>query len=500
MSGRTIVPIAAYSVDDNVIESDDLFNIALGATLVLLGGDALTDDAVEGLGRVSVRGPTTIDDGLALTGSTLFVDMISVSQDGGDLLLGQSASDAVTARNMADAVWALADGASIKGAGSSQFVNLGLLEQTGDAGPSTIDANFYDRGGTIQVDGTLEFASPGLVNRFIHDTFSGPGLLELGQGTGVDAQAVLVGSTLSTASVFLVNARIVDNVTVSSATVSIGYVNLSAGSDLILTNSDAQIEGASPELIGKGTVSLMGDDTVETSGIFSLVGDVTFDNFGYLKFASNLTGESNLVSSEIDAISWSGDQITIENGVGATWNEQGDFGVIVGEGSGAATFHNDGTFIAGTTNSTFFAISVVNNGLVTGGSSLAFDDALTGTGTVEIGDADVATNAPVVSTQTFEFSAAPSGAFDPTLRLLDVAEFSGLVTGYDQGGATNDQIVVKTTQWAFQDFVANSGGTGGSLMFSNGAAETAVNLSGAYDPTGFHATTSGFLTTITYTG
>jgi hypothetical protein len=37
-------------------------------------------------------------------------------------------------------------------------------------------------------------------------------------------------------------------------------------------------------------------------------------------------------------------------------------------------------------------------------------------------------------------------------------------------------------------------------MFTSGSAETAVNLTGSYDPLGFHAAVSGSTTTITYTG
>ena len=37
-------------------------------------------------------------------------------------------------------------------------------------------------------------------------------------------------------------------------------------------------------------------------------------------------------------------------------------------------------------------------------------------------------------------------------------------------------------------------------MFTNGSAETAVTLTGSYDPTGFVGVVSGNQTTITYTG
>jgi hypothetical protein len=121
-------------------------------------------------------------------------------------------------------------------------------------------------------------------------------------------------------------------------------------------------------------------------------------------------------------------------------------------------------------------------------------------GTVEIGYDNVTANAVVGSGQTLLFVPDPNVPAYPTLTLNDVQQFSGLVTGFDQNGATDDQLVVNTATWTNQDFVANGGGTGGSLMFTNGSAETAVNLSGSYDPSGFQAAVSGNQTTIKYIG
>jgi hypothetical protein len=132
-------------------------------------------------------------------------------------------------------------------------------------------------------------------------------------------------------------------------------------------------------------------------------------------------------------------------------------------------------------------------------SGISFDDAVTGMGTIEISHHRVTADALVGSGQTFEFNSTISGPIDSTLSLNDVQQFSGLITGFDQNGDTDDQLVVNTATWHYQDFVPNSGGTGGSLMFTNGSAETAVNLSGSYGPTGFQAVVSGNQTTITYT-
>jgi hypothetical protein len=488
MSGRTTINIAGYTVDDNVSLSDDLFNISAGATLALLGFDALNDDAVSGSGRVSVEGSTTSDDSLLLSGATLFANLDALTQNGATVDLGQSSSDTVLARNVAGATWTLDNGAGITGAGSSEFVNFGLLEVTDS--DSTVDANFYDRGGTIEVNGSLDFASPGDVNRFVNDKIEGAGTLE------VDDLGVLDGSSVSTLYTNLADARIVGSVHVSSQFVDVGYLNLVAGSVLTLTNSAAEFNFAG-EIAGGGTIAIRGDDSGAVG--LSLVGDVTFANYG------NVTFED----TELSAKPWAGDTVTIENEAGATWTESGygQSSFSLSSGPGNAVFVNNGTFVEEAAGGANFDMAVVNNGVIEAGTPSQPDyyepgnvyfvlSSVTGTGTIDIG-ADQVAVASVGSGQTLNFDASLAGAETPALYISEPSDFAGTVSGFDLG-ATNDQFVVNTATWTYQDFVPNSGNTGGSLMLSNGSAETAINLTGAYTAADFHAAVAGSLTTITY--
>ena len=494
MSGRTTINIAGFTVDDNVSLSDDLFNISAGATLALLSFDALNDDAVSGSGRVSIAGPTTLDDRLLLSGATLFANSSLLAQNGATVDLGQSSDDAVLARNIVRSAWTLDNGARITGAGSSEFVNFGLLDLTDS--DSTVDANFYDRGGTIEVDdGTLDFASPGDVNRFVNDKIEGTGTFE------VNDLGVLFGSSISTLDADLEGARIIGNVHVSSQNVYIGDVNLRVGSVLTLTNSAAGVNLV--EIVGGGTIILRGDDSVGAQS--SLVGAVTFENYGNTTFTNT--------NIEFDARSWADDTVTIENETGATWTDNGGFfssSHFTSSGAGNAVFVNDGTFIEETQLGATFDMAVVNNGLMEAGTpsqlpNIAFQTtsfvltSVTGTGTIDIGFDPVTVNS-VGSGQTLNFDASLTGTQTPILDINDIAGFAGTVTGFDQGGVTNDQMVANTATWQFQDFVANSGGTGGALMFSNGSAETAINLTGSYNPLGFRSAVSGSTTTIAYAG
>jgi hypothetical protein len=500
---RTTVNITGYTVDDNVNSSDDLFNLAMGSIFALLGADVLSDDAIGGPGVVRVRGTATIDDSLLLSGAALFVDVNGVTQNDAVVDLGLSAEDAVTARNLGGATWTLLNGAGITSAGASEFVNRGLLHEA--AGDSTIDANFYDRGGEIEIDGTLNFASPGDVDRFVDDTIAGTGAFV------VDDFAVLAGSTVSTSTTDLWNARIVGEVTISSPNVGIyNIVNLAAGSDLTLTNATANLNAfdiSSNEIIGAGTIDLEGNDNVYSYENFNLIGAVTFVNSGDSTFDGSIA--RTVTGFELYANSWAGDQIVVENGAGATWVEQGSNGFFVNLGGGMASFDNYGVFIDQTYLGARFDMSVVNDGVFEGpasksppgiGAGLEFDDSVTGTGTIEIGVDNVTAYALIGGGQTLEFVPVQMAGASPTLTLDDVQQFSGLVAGFDQGGVTNDQLLLNTSTWTYQDFVANAGGTGGSLEFSDGAAETAVNLTGSYTPSGFHAAVNGATTTITYSG
>jgi len=303
-------------------------------------------------------------------------------------------------------------------------------------------------------------------------------------------------------------ARIVGDVTVSSNKVTASNLSLAAGAVLSFTNSAASLTLV--DISGLGEIDIRGDDSVNTpfeSGGIQLIGGVTFDNFGDTTFHGGQVSLATFATL-FETTAWAGDQITIENHAGATWNAESDF-AFFGNSSGTnATFYNDGIFLDSTivAGEVDFAMDVVNDDLMEGATSsgrvdsagFTFEDSLTGTGTIDMGHDQVTADGLVGSGQTLEFTSPASSPPTHTLTLNDVQEFSGLITGFDQSGVTNDQLIVNTATWHYQDFVANSGG--GSLMFTNGSAETAVNLTGSYDPTGFVGVVSGNQTTITYSG
>jgi hypothetical protein len=252
MSGRTSINIADNTVYRNVDESDDQFNFLTNATLLLLGYDALNDDALTGAGQLRLRGEVTID-GLSLDDETLvnaaFAVQTGVNSE--QVQIGQLAS--ATIRNVVGATWDLVGDASITGAGSGQFVNLGLLEMTTAnhvVDDAVIGVDFYDRGGTVDVqDGDLDFT--GAVERFVNGAITGGG------GVAAD-DIVLDGTSVSVTDASFNTARIIGDVTVSSASFHCLDLSLSAGGTLALSNSSAALTNVA----GAGELAFIGTNSV----------------------------------------------------------------------------------------------------------------------------------------------------------------------------------------------------------------------------------------------
>src|ERR1700677_1625185 len=116
MPGRTAINITVFTVYDNVDQTDDQFNVYANASLILRGVDSLYDDAITMDGLVRVSGQTTIDDGLTLADAATFANADMVTQNGGDLTIGETYSDAATVRNIAGAIWNLDGNTQITGA------------------------------------------------------------------------------------------------------------------------------------------------------------------------------------------------------------------------------------------------------------------------------------------------------------------------------------------------------------------------------------------------
>ncbi len=481
------VEITSYTVyPDNIDADDAIFDIAPLSRLLLLGDDVLGDDAIASKGRLLSRGSLEIDDGLTLRDTANFVNAGNVTQNGGVLDLGVSSDDLVAVRNVPGGTWTMAEGAGMMGESASRFVNLGRLDVGAD---STIAAKFHNRG-TLDIEGKLTFQTdaPRLF-----------GAIE-GAGTLNADHALLDGASVSCADLFITRARLLGDVSISSTDVQFnGAYFADATLQIAGDNTYFQMQVA----LGRGQIETSG--SVSQHGVSLYLEDETgLANSGAFTAAGGVYGLIDQVSADYFGLLG---QCFIRNLAGASWTDsassttyQADAGAYFDNAGalledGAGTFDvavvNDGTMHVGQ------SYVVYRDGPTTINPSLTFDQAITGAGTIEVDPGAITVAAPVDSSQTFAFAAAAAGA-QPTLTLNDVQDFAATISGFALNGAADDALVVDTTSWTYQDFVPNSSGTGGALMFSNGGAETAVHLTGGYDAAGFHAAISGAQTTITY--
>ncbi len=304
------------------------------------------------------------------------------------------------------------------------------------------------------------------------------------------------GSTVSAAGVDLQNARIVGNVTISPEFFTSNYLNLGAGSVLTFSNSWEELFFGD-EIIGAGTIELHAPSPY---GLLALpkfiVGDVDF----IIK-----DGAVSTYAVSITAEPWADGTVIIENDGGWTDGNgsYGGFSLSASGSAGASLFLNDGTFTERSPGA-IFDLPVENNGTMVVGiwspaitptpSSFDFGDAVTGSGTIDVGWGSVTFAGSVASGQTVDFNGGIP-QYSPTLIINDLAGFAGTVANFAHDGALTDQIEVGAA-WSYQDFVPNGDNSGGSLMFTNGSAEAAVNLTGTYIAADFHASGN----TITYSG
>jgi hypothetical protein len=480
---RRAINITSSTIYKNVEDDDVQFNISPGAELILRGYDVFTDDAIIG-GLTRVSGVAlVIDDSLTIGDDTIFANASTVVQNTGYLYLDETA----TVRNLAGATWELDDGTAIETGDNfqGQFINSGLLLQP--FGTGFVDPTFVDRGGTIQIEGYLEFDNftQSTTDRFVDDTITGSGELETGD-------VVFNNSNISVATAQL-NGRFLGDVVVSSTTVN-AEGNFAPDAVLDLTNSTANVTLGS--LLG-GEVNIKGNDSVSLS-FAVLTGYTTLNNYGSTVFS----GTSSVFTNP-----WVDDTITIENEANSTWTDIGSESSFQQDTAayGSSIFVNDGIFVENTANGVAFDFNVINDDLMEGGSDLVagsgklsglyFAAGLSGVGVVDVGAANVDVAGSVGSGQTFDFLPVSAASALPTLTITNLLGFSGLVSGFDQNAGDRIEL---TAAWQLEGFTPNSGGTGGSLMFSNGSVDASIDLSGSFDPTGFHSTTNLGKTIVTY--
>jgi hypothetical protein len=465
---------------DDFVADDVLFNLFSEAMLVLVGADVLNGDTLAMSGQLRALGPVEIDNGLTLENAVTFVNASELTQNGGEALIGASSSDTVSIRNLPGATWDIEANASLVGAASAKFVNFGDFEQTGNQETNVIDVAFYDFG-RIEAAGTLQFKG----QTRLFGVVDGPGAVDVGD-------VALIGAKIGVATFDVSGTADVYGRVVCASDATFGEIVLHDGR-LVLSGEaswGSESLGKSSDITGAGALIVTGS---AAAGSFEMSGDISLINAGAITI-----GQQGDTGNVVTAGAAGPGNIVIRNLPGATWTDLGLREEFLPH-SGSAEFVNLGTFVDSTRLYTGFSIPVVNYGLMEVaapplGGALIFDAPITGQGTIDIGGTYVFTNHVVGAGQTFVFNAPPPGGVDASLDIDDMLQFYGQISEF----GVQDKIQVNTGAWAFKDFEPNAGGTGGLLVFTDGAAEKDIRMLGQYDPARFETSVTNVVTAITY--
>lgn len=466
-----VLAISQYTVLDGLQASYVDFDIAAATRLVLTGAGAFNNVTAKISGQIRNVGLLTIDS-LTLSGTGAFVNAGYVDDKLG-VQLGALASDILAIRNLPGAVWTLGTNSALQGSAFSWFNNLGRL-QVFQGAVAAISVTLIQRG-VLAVDGY--FGATGATRLFGAVT---------GAGSARFAKVDLINADLSIATWGADSARVIGHVVTSSAVLDVTQFTLVDGGVLNVSGYGAVL-AEDATFAGHGKLSITGSAVVSD---LTLTSGVSLDNSGSVSIAGG---------SVVAKLDGHGD-VAIRNLAGASWTDGVGGAYFDTQGSGgSATFYNSGDYTSAFQSGTDFNLAVVNDGIFRETSAkgdygkIVFERALSGHGAVEVGYGEVKVNAAVGAGQTFDFSTADAPAL---LRINDVQEFAGAISGFGRAGLFDNQIVVDTTKWACETYVAGVGG--GSLMFTDGAHEIALRFVGDYKIDKFHLAVMNNMSTITY--
>jgi hypothetical protein len=192
--------VAALSISGSgtrVILDTDLFyakafSLGAGATLdlngsylALTGASDFAGGTVDGTSKLYTRAASDVS-GLTVGGAAEWVNSSVVTQQGGDVTIGDSTSASALLSNTAAGVYDIADDSGIgRGTSSGSFIlNAGEFEKTGGTGTSVIAPNVYNAGVILAGSGVLDVAG----------SLTGTGKDEVGAGATLELGGRVNGS------------------------------------------------------------------------------------------------------------------------------------------------------------------------------------------------------------------------------------------------------------------------------------------------------------------
>jgi hypothetical protein len=158
-------------------------SIAAGALVQLTGPASFTRDTIDGAGRLTTKGTTTVSQS-ALGGTAQWYNSGTLSLTGGTLTVGDNAGNKAAFVNQATGIFDLAGNVNIGiGTGASIFTNQGQLAKTVGS-LSTIGIGVANSGTVEAASGTLD----------LQKAVTGTGTLKIDAGKVLQADATVAGT------------------------------------------------------------------------------------------------------------------------------------------------------------------------------------------------------------------------------------------------------------------------------------------------------------------
>lgn len=388
-------PTATVITLDTGLVSTGTISVAGGTTLAIAGGGTLSG-TLTGAGILDFGATApTIAGALTLGGGTLAASTLAITA--GTTLSGTGTINAAIANagTVTATTGTLALTGALSGTGAYTAATGAVLALGADG---ALPANVTGAG-TLAIQGAATLAG------------------KLGiASTRVEPLGTLTGAGTVKGLNNLGTVHATGNLTVAGALAGDGLITADAGATITLAKGGAY----------DGPISM--DGTLAVKGALTLFGDA------YLS-AHALVLNANLTSAV--SLSVAADQSITLAGAKPVTLSTGKYGILTNSGtitSSAATGSIAGSFVnlgqVGITAGTLsFARGVTNTGTILADGGASFAAALTGAGTVQIGDTQtVRALSSVAAGQTFDF-----GLGDATLALTRAAAFAGTIADFGHG-------------------------------------------------------------------
>ena len=456
-------------------EADDATLQLGGHTLTIAGAAQLTGAPEIFHGMLVTKGVTNLNGNVLVGGGVTWNDLGSVT-DIHNFQIGDSSGLAATVTIAASDLFNVAAGGVTinTGVGSDTIANAGTLEMTGGGSTSHVEVAVKNAGtitslnGTLEIDGavtnsSLITATGGAVA--IYGAVANSGSVTASSGSAVD---LFGGGTLD-------------------GTIGGGGGSVVLGGTFVVAAGQTETvtfaSGASFAATGTRTAYLSG------AGTFVTKGTVGIGNNGgpALQLENGVLWRSNGIVNDDGDINFgvtSGDSVTLDNNLGATFNVSAEGGIFENNGT-TANLENAGTFVksAGTGVSDI-RIAFANTGTIKANSgTLEFDGGGTLGGTIGGGAGEVVLDGTfgvaTGATETVAFGAgvsfAAAGTGTAYLSGAGTIATSGTVAIGNNSGAA--LWLANEVIWRNNGTVNDAGGV--NFGVTSGDNVTLENASGA---------------------